>query len=174
MWCATARLNLNFRRFLIGSACLALASWVVPQNRLLAASHAAGESHGSESAAAPSEGRHGEPEQSEVKSSGIKLGEFQIRSDYPAEAQKSTVRFVLFATVAPEHFAEMEVLAEERRQKIRDEIIITTRLTPLGIFQESDLATFRRRILIRLRRTLPELNIEQLYVSDFGLSVKSL
>jgi hypothetical protein len=120
------------------------------------------------------EGSHNEDEHPDVKSSGIKLGEFKIRSDYPAEAQKSTIRFIIYATVDAEHFDEMERLAEEHEQKIRDEIIITTRLTPLGVFQESDLATFRRRILLRLRRTLPEFIVEQLYVSDFGLIVKSL
>ena len=68
----------------------------------------------------------------------------------------------------------MKHLVAAHQQKIRDEIITTTRLTPLGVFQEADLATFRRRILIRLRRTLPELGIDRLYVSDFGLIVKSL
>jgi hypothetical protein len=110
----------------------------------------------------------------EATGAGIKLGAFKIRSDYPAEAQKSTVRFVLYATVSGDHFADMERLAEEHQQKIRDEIIIATRLTPLSLFEEPDLAVFRRRILIRLRRTLPDLTIDRLYVTDFGLKVKSL
>jgi hypothetical protein len=169
-----ARSILNLPRFVVPLVCLIAASLALPQKLVHASNHAGGESHGSKSGGAPAEGGHGEPEHSDVKSSGIKLGEFKIRSDYPAEAQKSTVRFVLFATVDAEHYGETERLAALHQQKIRDEIIITTRLTPLGIFQESDLATFRRRILIRLRRTLPELNIDQLYVSDFGLTVKSL
>jgi hypothetical protein len=119
-------------------------------------------------------GGHGESEHADVDINGIKLGDFKIRSDYPAEAEKSTVRFVLYVTVDAEHFDEMKHLVAAHQQKIRDEIITTTRLTPLGVFQEADLATFRRRILIRLRRTLPELGIDRLYVSDFGLIVKSL
>jgi hypothetical protein len=118
-------------------------------------------------------GGHG-TEDSGVKGSGIELGQFKIRSDYPAEAQKSTVRFVLYAAIKPEMYDEIDRLVEHHKTKIRDEIITATRLTPLGVFEEPDLTTFRRRIQIRLRRTLPELKVEGLYISDFGLIVKSL
>jgi len=113
-------------------------------------------------------------ENSGVKGNGIELGQFKIRSDYPAEAQKSTVRFVLYAAIKPEQIDDMQRLVKQHQTKLRDEIITATRLTPLGVFEEPNLTTFRRRIMIRLRRTLPELAVEQLYVSDFGLMVKSL
>jgi hypothetical protein len=105
---------------------------------------------------------------------GIKLGEFKIRSDYPAEAQKSTVRFVLYAAVKEDRLAAMESIVSNHREKLRDEVITATRLTPLGMFEEADLKAFRRRIFIRLHRTVPELVIDDLYISDFGLIVKSL
>jgi hypothetical protein len=105
---------------------------------------------------------------------GIKLGEFKIRSDYPAEAQKSTVRFVLFAAVKEDRLPAMESIVSQHRQKLRDEVITATRLTPLGMFEEADLKAFRRRIFVRLHRTVPELVIDDLYISDFGLIVKSL
>src|SRR6185295_13366985 len=98
---------------------------------------------------------------------GVSLGEYRIRSYYQVDAQKSTVRFTLFATVKGEHFGEMQRLVEEHRQKLRDQVIMATRLAPLTVFQEPDLATFRRRILVRLRRAIPELAIEDLYVSEF-------
>jgi hypothetical protein len=120
-------------------------------------------------------GDHGEGEQEPaVKGSGIELGQFSVRSDYPAEAQKSTVRFVIFAAVKAEKYDEMERLVKEHKQKLRDEIIIATRLTPLGVFEEPDLTSFRRRIAIRLRRTLPDLEVEGFYISDFGMIVRSL
>jgi hypothetical protein len=119
------------------------------------------------------EGGHGSEEPG-VKSNGVELGQFKIRSDYPAEAQKSTVRFILHAAIKPELRDKMEELAKHHQTKIRDEILITTRLTPLSLFEEPDLASFRRRIMVRLRRTLPEFEIEGLYISDFGLVVKSL
>ena len=119
------------------------------------------------------EGGH-ESEEPGEKSNGVELGQFKIRSDYPAEAQKSTVRFILHAAIKPELRGKMEELAKKHQTKIRDEILIATRLTPLSLFEEPDLASFRRRIMVRLRRTLPELEIEGLYISDFGLVVKSL
>ena len=136
-------------------------------------------SHAESSHAEKSEGGHGEEgghgsEEPSVKSNGVELGQFKIRSDYPAEAQKSTVRFILHAAVKPELRDKMEEIAKQHQTKIRDEILTATRLTPLSLFEEPDLASFRRRISVRLRRTLPELEIEALYISDFGLVVKSL
>ena len=68
----------------------------------------------------------------------------------------------------------MRHLVAKHQQKVRDNVIIATRLAPLNVFQEPDLAKFRRRILIRLRRNLPELAFENLYISDFGLLVRTL
>jgi hypothetical protein len=105
---------------------------------------------------------------------GVSLGEYRIRSYYQVDAQKSTVRFSLFATVKDEHLRDVQRLVEEHRQKLRDQVIMATRLSPLAVFQEADLATFRRRVFVRLRRAIPELTIEDLYVSEFDLVIKSL
>jgi hypothetical protein len=105
---------------------------------------------------------------------GVSLGEYRIRSYYQVDAQKSTVRFTLYATVKGEHVRDVEALVEEHRQKLRDQVIMATRQSPLAVFQEPDLATFRRRVLVRLRRAVPDLTIEDLYVSDFDLVIKSL
>ena len=105
---------------------------------------------------------------------GISLGEYRIRSYYPVDAQKSTVRFTLYASVKKENYAAVQRLVEEHRQKIRDLVITATRLAPLTVFQEADLAGFRRRIIVRLRRAMPDLTIDELYVSEFDLAIKSL
>ena len=63
---------------------------------------------------------------------------------------------------------------QNRQHKIRDQVITATRLVPLVEFDQADLASFRRRILLRLRRTLPELKIDDVYVSNFELKVQSL
>jgi hypothetical protein len=111
---------------------------------------------------------------SDSKIRGIELGAYRIRAYHPVEAQKSTVRFVLHAVVATERFAEAQRIVDERRHKLRDDIITVTRMMPLTTFDEPELASFRRRILVRLRRTLPELPIDDVLVSDFQLTVKSL
>jgi hypothetical protein len=105
---------------------------------------------------------------------GIKLGDYRIRAYYPVEAQKSTVRFAVHAAVAKEHHAAAKQVAEAREMKIRDEIIIATRMSPITIFDDASFTDFRRRILVRLRRAVPELPIDDIYVSDFSLTVKSL
>lgn len=110
----------------------------------------------------------------DAKVRGVELGEYRIRADYPVEAQKSIVRFVLHGAVASERFAEAQRVVEARRHKLRDEVITATRMTPLDVFDEADLTRFRRRILVRLRRALPELPLDDVYVGDFQLTVKSL
>jgi hypothetical protein len=112
--------------------------------------------------------------ESEKAIHGVSLGDYRIRSYYLVDAQKGTVRFSLFATVKDEHFGEMQRLVEEHQQKLRDQVIMATRLAPLAVFQEPDLATFRRRLLVRLRRAIPDLAIEDLCVSEFDLVIKSL
>jgi hypothetical protein len=122
---------------------------------------------------------HAEPAEVEIneadaKNSGIELGEYRIRSYYPVQARKSIVRFVLYATAQEGHFAEAKRLVASRRHKVRDQVITATRLVPLAEFDESDLSNFRRRILLRLRRTFPELTVKDVYVSEFELKVQSL
>jgi hypothetical protein len=111
---------------------------------------------------------------SEGPAGGIELGEFRIRCYYPVEAQKCTMKFVLHAEAPGERLGEMQEIVETHRNKLRDQIITAARMVPLSVFDEPDLASFRRRILVRLRRALPELEIENLYVSDFNLAIKSL
>jgi hypothetical protein len=131
---------------------------------------------------APAHGEpaHGEEHASEavdysgLKTRGIDLGEYRIRTYYPVDAQKSTVRFVLHISVASEHYAEMKRLVENHVHKLRDQVITATRMTPLALFDESELKTFRRRLFARLSRALPELALEDVYISEFQLTVKSL
>jgi len=115
-----------------------------------------------------------EIDEAQATNRGIELGDFRIRSYYPVQARKSIVRFVLYATAQDGHFAETKRLLEERRHKVRDQVITATRLVPLAEFDEPELKSFRRRIMLRLRRTLPELDIKDIYVSAFELKVQSL
>ena len=69
---------------------------------------------------------------------------------------------------------ESQHLLENRLNKMRDQIIVVTRLMPLGDFDDPELKNFRRRILLQLRRILPELSIENVYVSDFNIRVERI
>ena len=151
-----------------GVAAIALLGGVVLGNASYAAS-----GHGG------GHGDHGNAEEVAVDDAAgpknaIELGEYKIRSYYPVQARKSIVRFVLYATTEEGHFAETKRLAQSRRHKVRDQVITATRMVPLAHFDEPDLKSFRRRVLLRLRRTLPELTIKDVYISDFELKVQSL
>jgi hypothetical protein len=136
-------------------------------NRSCVASPHAADSH--DEAEAELESHEADPS----KTRGIELGEFRIRAYYPVQAQKSMVRFVLHATVSGERGAATQRLVKHRRHKIRDQVITATRLVPLVEFDQAELNNFRRRILLRLRRTLPELEIDDVYVSNFELKIQS-
>jgi hypothetical protein len=110
---------------------------------------------------------------SQAAAGGVALGDYRIRVYHPIEAQKSTVTFTLYAHVARENVSEFALLLEHRRQKVRDQVILATRLAPLVDYDDPVLGDFRQRILLRLRRMLPELAIEDLYVSDFELEVRA-
>lgn len=129
-----------------------------------------GSNHGEGSA----EPKAAVPEAKPDEIRGVEIGDFRVRSDYPAEAQKSTVRFKLWVTIRGDKLAAMTHIIDDHRQKIRDEVITSTRLSPLGVFEETDLKSFRRRMLVRLRRSMPALIIEDLCISDFDLTIKSL
>lgn len=168
-------------RPIFGSAAMAasLAATVVLKPATSHASgHGAASGHAAPAHAAPAHGEaehgHSPTAAPDAESNGIWLGEFKVRTDYPVEAQKCTVRFILYASVDEKQRDKMRQFAAHHQQKIRDVVIIATRLAPLHVFHEPDLSKFRRRILIRLRHSLPELAIDDLYFSEYGLLVRSL
>jgi hypothetical protein len=133
-------------------------------------SFASGGGHGESSALADRD--IGPPSESGVR--GVKLGAFRIRIYYPAEARRSAISFLAYATVKEENLPGFSELFAHRRNRIRDQVIVATRCVPLADFDDPDLRSFRRRILLRLRRMMPELIIEDIYMSDFQLDVDSI
>jgi hypothetical protein len=104
---------------------------------------------------------------------GIGLGEYNIRTYRSVSGQKNRVRFTLHATVKNEHAKSFQQMLQSRINKVRDQVIVATRLVPVEDYDDPELTKLRRRIQLRLRRTLPELIIEDIYVSEFTLSVES-
>jgi hypothetical protein len=165
------------KRVSYGIVALALLiSVTVPCRELLASGHAPAAAHG---------GGHGGGHTDEpvvevwddslgIKDRGVELGEYHIKAYYPVQAQKSTVRFVLHAKVPAERYQEVAEIVSTRINKLRDQVIVATRMTPLSLFDEPGLDSFRRRIIMRLKRAVPELVIDDVLVSDFTLEVQSL
>ena len=158
-----------------GVAAVAVAIAVGPGRMVFASGHAEhGASHGSHSESHAKAAPEASEDATKSGSNGMQLGEFRIRAYYPAESQKSTASFSLYATVDKDKLSESQHLLENRLHKLRDQVIVVTRMFPLADFNDPDLKGFRRRILMQLRRTLPELSIENVFVSDFALTVERL
>jgi len=104
---------------------------------------------------------------------GIKLGEFKVRMSHTVSSRQDGVSFTLYATVKNDDFKAFDRLFENRRIKIRDQVVVATRLVPIEDYDDPELTRFRRRILLRLCRTMPELPIDNVYVSEFSLSAKT-
>jgi hypothetical protein len=103
---------------------------------------------------------------------GVNLGEFDIRSYRTVPSQRVRVRFTLFATVTGKEYKQFAHLFEGRKSKAREQVLIAARLMTVEDYDDPDLAKLRRRILLRLRRTMPELAIDDVVVSEFSLSVQ--
>ena len=104
---------------------------------------------------------------------GIKLGEFSIRTYRSVSGQKHRVQFTLHARVKNEDVTNFRQLLKYRKNKVRDQVIIATRLLPVEDYDDPELVKLRRRIQLRLRRTLPELPVDDVYVSEFTLAVET-
>lgn len=103
----------------------------------------------------------------------IKLGEFQVRTSNSVLSRKDNVHFILHATVKNEDYPTFDRHYRNHKNKTRDQVVTATRLVPIEDYDDPELKKFRRRLLLRLRRALPELPIADLYISDFALSVES-
>ena len=103
----------------------------------------------------------------------VKLGEFSIRVYHTVSSRKDVVSFNLYAVVGKEKFPEFQHSYSHNRNKVRDQVIVATRLVPIEDYDDPELKKFRRRILLRLRRALPELVIDDVYFSDFSLMSES-
>jgi hypothetical protein len=115
-------------------------------------------------------------EVSEESASGtraVKLGEFKIRVYHSISSRKDAVSFILHATVKKDDYATFARIYSHRKNKVRDQVVVATRLVPVDDYDDPELKKFRRRIMLRLRRTAPELPIDNLYLSDFSLSSES-
>lgn len=107
-------------------------------------------------------------------SRAVKLGEFSVRVYHSIASRKDTVTFILQARIQKDDFESFERIYPHRKIKVRDQVIVATRLVPIDDYDDPELKKFRRQIYLRLRRAIPELPIDDVYLSDFTLSVQSM
>jgi len=113
-----------------------------------------------------------EEEQAPPELVGFKLGDFYIKNFRPAEGAKTKLTFTLHAAVWSDKADQFEGLLENRTARIRDQVITSARMSEASVYRDPELRLFRRRILIRIRRAMPSLPIEEIYLSDFRYFVE--
>lgn len=98
---------------------------------------------------------------------GILIDRFMVRDLRPAEGAKIRLSFALYAEVEPENASAVHQLMKISKHRIRSEVLVAIRTCEQHDFQEPGLERFRRRILVRLRRTIPELKAKAFLIGEF-------
>jgi hypothetical protein len=101
-----------------------------------------------------------------------KLGEFRIKNFRPVEREKVTLQFTVYAETEAGDHQRFERVWKQHEHRVRSQIITSARLVPSNEFDDPALHALRRRIYLRLRRALPELPLDEVFVSDFSYIVE--
>lgn len=102
----------------------------------------------------------------------FELGEFRIKNFRPVEREKVTLEFTVWVEVTAENAAQFEQAWQSRKHRVRGQVITSARLVPSTAFEDPTLNALRRRIYLRLRRAVPELPVEEVFISDFSYIVE--
>lgn len=97
----------------------------------------------------------------------VSLGQYLISDLRAVEGAKLRVSFELYLDADDEHSHELRALVSSYKHRIRSEVITAIRTCEQTDFEEPDLARMRSRVIARLKRALPELPIDKLYVGAF-------
>lgn len=101
-----------------------------------------------------------------------KLGEFAIKDFRPVQREKVKLDFTVYVEVSEAQQEQFEHIWPTHEHRTRNHIITAARLVPGMEFDDPTLAVLRRRIELRLRRALPELPFDEVFVSDFSYLVE--
>lgn len=120
------------------------------------------------SASASGGGGHAAPAAEEGPAiKAVSLGQYLISDLRAVEGAKLRISFELYLDADDEHAHELRELVGAYKHRIRSEVITAIRTCEQTDFEEPDLDRMRSRIIVRLKRALPELPIEKLFVGAF-------
>lgn len=120
------------------------------------------------SASASGGGGHAAPAAEEGPAiKAVSLGQYLISDLRAIEGAKLRISFELYLDADEEHLHELRELVGAYKHRIRSEVITAIRICEQTDFEEPDLDRMRSRVIARLKRALPELPIEKLYVGAF-------
>lgn len=103
---------------------------------------------------------------------GFELGQFYLKDFRAVEGVKTRLRFTVHASVKSEASEAFEKRLERRKMRVRSQVITAMRLADPAEYEDPHLKLIRRRLFLRLRRALPDLQIDEIYFSDFSYFVE--
>ncbi len=98
---------------------------------------------------------------------GVFLGEYFIRDIHESENAKTRLSFSLYAAVDPQQEKAFVAVLARHQSRVHDLVLTAIRLSDNHDFQEPSLERLKWRMLLRLRRGLPQLKIEHLHFRRF-------
>ncbi len=116
--------------------------------------------HGTDEAA-----EHGE-EGEERKE--VDLGEYSVTAYEPSSSITLRIDFHLWGTVSAPEAAEFEHLFEEKRNRIREQVLVTIRSADVSEFTDAGLGLIKRTILEKSNETLGKPLLLGVIFSDFS------
>jgi len=120
------------------------------------------------SASASGGGGHSAPAADEGPAvRAVSLGQYLISDLRAVEGAKLRISFELYVDADDEHAHELRELVSAYKHRIRNEVIVAVRTCEQKDFEEPNLDRMRSRVIARLKRALPELPIEKLFVGSF-------
>lgn len=124
-------------------------------------------------AAAPALGKDQPAEEKEPELVGFELGAFVLKDYQPLGDVTTRLIFRAHASVKEDQSELFAKRLENRRHRVREQILIAARLAEPEELQDPSLEKLRRRILLRIRHSLPELPIDEVYLSEFQYFTKN-
>lgn len=98
----------------------------------------------------------------------LELGEYSLREVRGAEGEKLRVEFVLYASVDPKFYDQIKTLHKKLKHRVREQVLIAARMCETKDFLEPGLERLKRRIMLRMKRTLPLMRFEALHLYDYS------
>jgi hypothetical protein len=113
-----------------------------------------------------------EEEGGDSATGSARVGRFDIRDHRPVEGVKLRLGFTLYVEAEESKAAALKSRVKSYEHRLRQEVITVVRTTDPADFQEPELERFRRRLVMRLRRTMPELGIVRVLLGEFEYLVQ--
>ena len=98
----------------------------------------------------------------------VELGEYTVTSFQPSSEITLRIDFHLFGTIAQGDQSEFASRFERNKNRVREQIIVTTRNAELTDLTDPGLGLIKRRVLTKVNRTLGRPLLTTIIIGDFS------